>query len=306
MEAIGKKLQEARERLGLSLDEVEQATRIRLHHLQALERGDLTALPSPVQARGFLRNYADFLGLDSDGLLLEFAEILRANQRRRGAPRPYIEPPTRPSVQVRGRRWRWLSLDLLVSAGVVLALFSLLVWGINRAVMVLEERSPPAVGESLPSPSPTASRVPELVETTPQPPSGVSLTQPVDNSPTPLPPLPQAGEAGIGLRLIIEKRAWLRVLVDGEEVFRGRAVPGERLDFLAQQVIEVTTGNGAGVRVIFQGQDGGLMGGLGAVVTRLWTAEGIITPTPSQTPTATVAPTFTPTPLGAAPPEGSP
>ena len=85
MEQLGAKLRETRQRLGLTLDEVERATRIRTHHLEAIERGDLDALPSAVQARGFLRNYADFLGLDPGDILLEYAEEIqsRGRQRRR-------------------------------------------------------------------------------------------------------------------------------------------------------------------------------------------------------------------------------
>jgi len=80
MEEIGQFLRETRERLGLTLDEVERATRIRTHHIEAIERGDFEALPSPVQARGFLGNYADFLGLNRDDILLGYAEILQSQR----------------------------------------------------------------------------------------------------------------------------------------------------------------------------------------------------------------------------------
>ena len=66
MDDVGGRLREAREKLGLTLEEVERTTRIRVHHLEAIERGELDSLPSPVQARGFLRNYAEFLGLEQN------------------------------------------------------------------------------------------------------------------------------------------------------------------------------------------------------------------------------------------------
>jgi len=72
METIGQRLRQARERLGLSLEEAERTTRIRSQHLAALERDDFQALPSPVQARGFLKNYADYLALDTDRLLQDY------------------------------------------------------------------------------------------------------------------------------------------------------------------------------------------------------------------------------------------
>jgi len=67
-ETIGQKLRSSREGKRLSIEQVADATRIRSHYLEALERDDLSAIPSTAQARGFLRIYADFIGLDADQL----------------------------------------------------------------------------------------------------------------------------------------------------------------------------------------------------------------------------------------------
>jgi cytoskeleton protein RodZ len=61
MEEIGKTLRETRERLGLTLEEIERTTRIRKARLEALERGELDSMPSQAQARGFLRNPGHYL-----------------------------------------------------------------------------------------------------------------------------------------------------------------------------------------------------------------------------------------------------
>ncbi|HRQ32769.1 MAG TPA: helix-turn-helix domain-containing protein, partial [Anaerolineales bacterium] len=71
MATIGQKLKQAREAKRLTLEKVFEATRIRLPYLQALEADDLSSMPSPVQARGYLRNYAEYLGLNFDQLLDE-------------------------------------------------------------------------------------------------------------------------------------------------------------------------------------------------------------------------------------------
>src|SRR5512143_1331636 len=68
---IGQRLKTAREEQHLTLEKVFEATRIRVQYLQALEADDLSVMPSPVQARGYLRNYAEFLGLDVDQILDE-------------------------------------------------------------------------------------------------------------------------------------------------------------------------------------------------------------------------------------------
>ena len=77
-ETIGKTLQAQREALGLSLEDIAQHTHLKIRYLEALESGEINALPSPVQGRGMLKNYAGFLGLDADQMLLRFADGLQA------------------------------------------------------------------------------------------------------------------------------------------------------------------------------------------------------------------------------------
>lgn len=67
-EPIGSTLKQRREARHLSIAQVAEQTRIRPHYLQALENDDLSAIPSMAQARGFLRNYSEFLGLNLDQL----------------------------------------------------------------------------------------------------------------------------------------------------------------------------------------------------------------------------------------------
>lgn len=298
MESIGRILHETRERLGLTLEEVERGTRIRTHHLEAMERGEFDSLPSPVQARGFLHNYSEFLGLDADQILLQFAERLQSNRKRQNARVTYSELPTRPTVQVRSRRPRWLSTDLFIAAGITIAILTLLIWGGSRMMTSLGESESVSneISELL-LPSVTVSPFPST--------QGAEIGEPSPSTPVPTEPefIPtQSFIIGptnqVGIQLLIEQRSWISVLVDGEEQFpEHRAMPGQVLEFQGENAVEVLTGNGAGVRVIFNGQDQGLMGDLGQVVVRLWTLGGVVSPTPTQsdTPTITFTPTITPT-----------
>jgi hypothetical protein len=61
---IGNSLREARYRQQLELSDVELATKIRARYLQALEEESFDALPAQTYVKGFLRTYADYLGLD--------------------------------------------------------------------------------------------------------------------------------------------------------------------------------------------------------------------------------------------------
>jgi hypothetical protein len=70
---IGYSLRSARERQGIDLPEAELATKIRAKYIRALEDEDFDALPADTYARGFLRTYADYLGLDGEIYVDEYA-----------------------------------------------------------------------------------------------------------------------------------------------------------------------------------------------------------------------------------------
>ena len=74
-QTIGQRLKTEREEQRLTLEKVFEATRIRIQYLQALEADDHSVMPSPVQARGYLRNYAEFLGFDVDQMLNEMRAV---------------------------------------------------------------------------------------------------------------------------------------------------------------------------------------------------------------------------------------
>src|SRR3954452_9053918 len=66
---VGETLQAAREKKGVDLYRAERDTKIRARHLSALEDGDYSELPGAVYTKGFLRNYALYLGLDPTEVL---------------------------------------------------------------------------------------------------------------------------------------------------------------------------------------------------------------------------------------------
>src|SRR5450756_94095 len=70
--SLPERLLEARERKGVDLYRAERDTKIRTRYLAALERGDYRELPGAVYTKGFLRNYALYLGLDPDEILLQW------------------------------------------------------------------------------------------------------------------------------------------------------------------------------------------------------------------------------------------
>ena len=70
---LGMTLQERRQEMNYSLKEIETATSIRLNYLKAIEQDDFSQLISNVYAKGFVKQYATFLGLDSEKLFRDYA-----------------------------------------------------------------------------------------------------------------------------------------------------------------------------------------------------------------------------------------
>jgi cytoskeletal protein RodZ len=137
------RLAAARERKGVDLTRAERDTKIRARYLSALERGDYRELPGSVYTKGFLRNYAIYLGLDPE-------EILRQWRRERGdqaAPEPAIVPlrpiaePARPLT---------FSPSVIVAA---LMTFGVVAFGIYLSVQLLRYAKPPELAVTSPSPA---------------------------------------------------------------------------------------------------------------------------------------------------------
>lgn len=154
---IGVLLRKQRESLGLSLVEVERYTRLRQHYIQAMEEGRIDHLPSPVQGRGMLSNYAAFLNLDEDKILLRFAEGLMA---RRVEKIPVPDPQTVFSNKKRPVRqapfWRrFLTPDLLFGIVVAAIILFFSLWTaarINNLRTSQKQPTPPGVVEVLLTP----------------------------------------------------------------------------------------------------------------------------------------------------------
>ena len=80
---IGSSLREARERQKLELSEIERETRIRSKYLQALEEDRFDRLPAPAYAKGFLRTYADYLGLEAQPFVMSTTPTSLPSRNRR-------------------------------------------------------------------------------------------------------------------------------------------------------------------------------------------------------------------------------
>jgi len=300
---IGNTLRIQRERLGFTLSSVESQIFIPERYLAAIEDGSLEALPSTVQGRGMVKNYAQFLGLDPEPLLLGYADVL---QTRLSKVREVISG-TDGTFSLRTWTRRLLASPTILWVVVVLLIASVLIWS-SMAIFGNRGSSPettatiPGVADML---LPSLTHTPTLEQ--PQITPGeievdVALSpEPVDPDveEEPIVTLELTGNEKIQIQLIIIQRSWVRVTVDNILRFEGRLLPGSVKLFGGELSIEVLTGNAAGVEVIYNQRDLGVMGLYGEVIDQVYTAEGVATPTltitPTPTPTVTPEVTSTPT-----------
>jgi cytoskeleton protein RodZ len=300
---VGERLQRQRELLGLSLDDVERHTHLKQHYLIALEAGNLEGLPSPVQGRGMLNNYATFLGLDPDPLLLRFAEGLQL----RLAARQALQPSPRPTAERRQSAMpaplrRLLSGDMLIGGGLALFLIVFMIWGAIRifATLTRTDVTPtaPSIAEVLlATATPTATETPlPVTPTAPLPPQNFPTQILVTDEVTGALLSPQPA-SGVQVYVNVRQRAWMRALVDGVVEFEGRVIPGSAYPFAGESSVEIQTSNGAGLQLQLNGVDLGLMGSFGQVVDRIFSSQGEVTPTPTITPTANPTLPVTPPPI---------
>ncbi len=110
---IGPSLREARERRGLGYTQVELDTAIRSRYIRALEEEDFGILPGPTYTKGFLRAYADYLGLDGQLFVDEFNS--RHHDPRREFDQPIASRPRSRPQQRRRRRESHLALIVLAA-----------------------------------------------------------------------------------------------------------------------------------------------------------------------------------------------
>ena len=139
--SLPERLYAARERKGVDLYRAERDTKIRARYLGALERGDYKELPGAVYTKGFLRNYALYLGLDPD-------DVLEQWRRERGDIRDVAPVITVPRPIATPRQGLTFSPSVIV---VALLTVVVLAFGAYLGIQVLRFAKPPTISVSDPA-----------------------------------------------------------------------------------------------------------------------------------------------------------
>lgn len=327
---LGEWLRQRREELEISLEQAEADTRIRSYYLTALETEDFEALPDKVVGRGFLRNYAAYLGLDPLEAGERYTKIVAPPEPEvptTDEPSPFESGSFRPLAihEIRNRRsGRWLFTGLLVILVVILSLAAWW-WGYPHVSDWLSKRNSDAGATptkqvvKLPTATQTATvaaaetLAPETIvatETTPTPMPTITPSFTPRPTLTPSPPV----YTGIFIELVFTDTSWIQVTVDGVRQFQGELEAGTHRSWYGEGRIELRIGNAGAVQVTLNGQNLGTLGQVGDVIDRVFekmgdaVTEATVTPLPPGTTTVepTSSPTTVPTTAVPATPEISP
>ena len=227
---VGDALRAARDERGVPLAEAAEVTRIHERYLQALEDGEpLDYFPGNAYARFFLRDYAEYLGLEPGPLIRSFDDT--------AAEEP-LQPMQKPVRTSPGRRgWRF-SAALTVVALIAIAVTSR-VGGSPVSSPVASVAGAPAAGSN--------------------PPPGPSVTN-VAGAPSAAPTV-----VGVHAVMRITERCWVKATKDGRLALAETLEPGRTVRLRANRTLELTLGNAAGAILTVNGRRIAT-GGRGAVV----------------------------------------
>jgi cytoskeleton protein RodZ len=250
---LGTTLRAARERKGLSLEELAARTKIPGKILRAIESNDFSKIPPGLFARSFIRTYALAVGVDPTASVAEFravtepALVAAPAESARSRILPSDDEPGllgSPSLQ-------W-SVVVIVAA----VLFSI----------VLINRNPAALS-AVP---PESQAKPSVVVPLPDNPTGPDTTGVTPNTQTP------AGiENGIQVEMRADRLCWIRAVVDGEEAFARLLHRGETATVRGKREVVLRVGDPKALSYWINGQPGESLGPPEVPVTIRFGVDGV-------------------------------
>ncbi len=262
-EGVGQWLRRAREARNLTLEDVEAQLRIRRRYLKALEQGDYAALPGDLQVRGFLRNYARFLGLSAEEAIARYeadlagrplqpiSHAVPVEARRPVLERPSVFAPIDAVAEEQPAPLAFSTGKLQILLG--LAVIFLVVALTSLSISLLSHSAP---ATPLPSPTPTV----RITESPLQPATPPTFTPAADGT--------------ITVRVEAQIHAWVRLTADGVVVFQGIATPGTPLVAQGREKVLVETGSAGSFLLYVNDVPWGTLGAQNQIVRRAWTPAG--------------------------------
>jgi cytoskeletal protein RodZ len=261
-------LREARERRGVSLRQIANATKISVAALEALERNDISRLPGGIFSRAFVRSYAIEVGLDPETTIQEFVAQFPNDSVTAGHPTTN-HGEDHEAVESDRRlagTFLWLIVVSIPMAGAVLYFATA-----GRSAV---PEGPPPVAVTAPAPdttpvtdplSPTAASTPALAPTSsasavPAPPAVARAA-----------PAPPAVAPGVGdhltVSLSVSRPCWVSATVDGKKTIERLLQPGDQQRIDVRREMVLTAGDASAIALTLNGVEARPLGKTGEVVT---------------------------------------
>ena len=240
LQTVGEILRAERVKKGLTIKDIENAISIRALYIDAIEEGNYGIVPGEVYLKGFIRNYATFLGLDSQQIM----EVYRQNKEQSDEKAP-VAPPAEtaaapPAAASDGGFTKWLAIAV-VAAGVV-AGFAW--WSAGSKTTEPPAHKQPEQAAQQPA-SPAAPR---------------QSAQPA-----------KSAASKVVITATYNGQCWTQITADGKEIFEGIPKKGESFTWEASNRITAKFGNAGAVDLVYNGKVVGKIGGNGEVVARTFT-----------------------------------
>ena len=281
---FGARLRDARERRGVSLRQIANATKISIAALEALERNDISRLPGGIFSRAFVRSYAVEVGLDPETTIQEFIAQFPNDSVTAGHPTSdQIEDHEAVESERRtAGTFLWLALVSLPIAGAVIYFAT----SGRPAIGGAEPARPaaaPAVEETRPSATPppgsesavaSTAATPAAAPAAPAPSASLESAVPAAAPPPAADAATAASEAAADrftVQLAATRPCWVSAVVDGRKQIDRLMQTGERTTIDVRRELVLTAGDAEALKLTFNGAAARPLGTAGEVVSRRFT-----------------------------------
>ena len=252
---IGDTLRKEREKQRMTIQDIEDGTSIRASYIEAIENGEYDKMPGRVYAKGFVKNYANFLNLNGDEIVKQFVSEVSPATETVEQVKEVTPENKRSGFSVSGRRLEIenkFSANHLVAAIVVIALL------VGGFFYTMKDSSTEIAQEDVTKT--------QEVKPTPPPEQVASVTP----APEPAPATPPKVD-GVNLKASFSDDCWMLVTIDGAVVYEGVINAGQVMDWKGNNNVNVRVGNAGAVDFVMNGQSFGKLGAEGDVVDRDFT-----------------------------------
>jgi len=238
---FGPWLRRQREMREITLREISDASKISIRYLQALEDERFDLLPAMVFAKGFLRQYARYVGLDADEVVNRFLVALQGEEAGEEG-----EAEEEPPARFAAFEGTWKYVVLIVAATVLLlGLVFLIPYLFGRGDGAHDGAEP--ASEMAPS---AAEPSRDQATASEEPPPVQAAARAVKQEQEPAQP---GASAPLRVTLDFREDCWVEATVDGERRVSEMRVQGESLQLQARELVELRLGNAGVVDVEVNG-----------------------------------------------------